>query len=157
MIRGIAVPTMVWSRAARSSAAMMPAVTRIFSLRLRSLAVIRTSNSHSPDVLDQPQAQMAQRDQIVFGKIGGDRPPRLEHLLANRPQLLATGGGEPGSDRPPVVGVGHPLDEPVALEHIDEAGDVAGADPENRCELTEGAIVVAAQPNEQPHPALAKP
>jgi hypothetical protein len=69
----------------------------------------------------------------------------LEHVLDELLPVLC----DVGADGPPVVGVGDPGDQTVALQVIDEARDVARAHTHLLGQLAERQVAVAPEPHEE--------
>src|SRR5207245_5587740 len=79
-----------------------------------------------PGVLDQQQTQVAQLRQVFFAHSSDDLELVLESLLPDPLDPFPARGGQARPHGPAIGGVGHPLDQAVALQVIDKAGDVPG-------------------------------
>src|SRR5215471_11549267 len=149
MMRGMAVPTTVWSSEASSRDMATPAVAMIFCARDR----FRVSDKFlGPPFQFLYRAWQIVKDWMSFWQVHfihvrdelEAQVPHLGELLgreARQQALLPLGGarrhpghplmsglGQAGQDGPAVGRVGDPDHEAVALQVVDEAGHVARAD-----------------------------
>src|SRR5437667_6516131 len=103
-MRGNAVPTMVWSRAASSRASMTPTVARTL-IRVDSSAcgiVPSFGRAHGPD---EAQAQMTELDQLRLAKAPGQLRLSAGGVSPERLHPLTALGGELGVHRAAVSGI----------------------------------------------------
>src|SRR6266436_7219031 len=64
------------------------------------------------------------------------------------------GLGEPSPDRTPVFGVGDPFDQAVALEVVDQPGDVSRCGVEVLRQVTQRRIATSIEAEQHAHPAF---
>src|SRR6266851_4350963 len=136
-MRGNAVPTMVWSSAASSSASITPMVARTL-IRVVSSACGMGFSLLDAHRLDEAQTQMTQLNQLRVGQTPGQRHLRTCGLPPQRLDALAALIGELGVDRAPVDRVVDPFDQAVTLQVVDEAGHRSRRDVEHLRELAHG-------------------
>src|SRR2546426_6188376 len=133
-MRGNAVPTMVWSSAASSSANITPIVARTLMRVVSSACGMSLSllGAHRPD---ETQTQMAQLNQFRFLQARGEPILDGPGLAPERLDALAAFLGDLGVDRAPVGRIIHALHQAVALEVVDEARHGSGRDIEHLRQL----------------------
>src|SRR5260370_11363059 len=136
-MRGNAVPTMVWSSAASSSASITPMVARTL-IRVVSSACGMGFSLLDAHRLDEAQTQMTQLNQLRVGQTPGQRHLRTCGLPPQRLDALAALIGELGVDRAPVDGVVDAFDQAVTLQVVDEARHRSRRDVEHLGELALG-------------------
>src|SRR5438132_4448495 len=121
-MRGRAVPTMVWSSAARKSASATPTVARIRALRVIS-AGIGGLLAHGIDRFIQIRERGAQTCALVGGDAceqGGHAPL---HDLAVLVELAASLSGQLDEHHPPIARILEAPDETLTRERVDEFGE----------------------------------
>src|SRR5438034_1388776 len=121
-MRGSAVPTMVWSSAARNSASATPTVARMRALRVIS-AGIGSLLGHGFDRVVEVRKGGAQADALLRGEVREHTGHTPLHDLAVLVELAAPRGGQLDEHDPPITGVLEATDETVARERIDELGE----------------------------------
>src|SRR5256885_13421239 len=157
-MRGSAVPTIVWSRAASSSASITPTVASTL-MRVDSSACGMTLFLLGAHRLDHSQTHMTELNQLRVLEASGQRllagyritPKRLHPL----PALL----GDLGVDRAPVVRIIDSSHQAVAHQVVNQPGDRSGRDVEHRREIPHGAAAIrdVLQPHKDLKAALAQP
>src|ERR1019366_4553303 len=80
----------------------------------------------------------------------------LQAFLPDRLDPNSAGSGQVCAHGTPVVRVGHPLDEAVSLEVVDQAGDVAGRRIEVIRQVAERAAALPVEAEEHAKAAFAK-
>src|ERR1700687_5464816 len=105
-MRGSAVPTIVWSRAASKSASITPMVARTLMRVVSSACGMRFSllDAHR---LDETETQMAQLNQLRRFQALGQRDLDARGLPPQRLDALAALVGELGIDSAAIVWVVH--------------------------------------------------
>src|SRR5260370_16105244 len=136
-MRGNAVPTMVWSSAASSSASITPMVARTL-IRVVSSACGMAFSLLDAHRLDEAQTQMTQLNQLRVGQTPRQRDALTSGLPPERLDALAALIGELGVDRAPVDGVVDAFDQAVTLQVVDEARHRSRRDVEHLRELAHG-------------------
>src|ERR1700686_5724354 len=77
-------------------------------------------------VVHQLQAQVSELCQVILAQAVGELVLVLHAFLPDRLDLGASGFGQARPHGAAILRVGHALDQPIALEVVDEAGDVTG-------------------------------
>src|SRR5213080_3244458 len=127
--------------------------------RRSSMTAISLVLCHASSVRQQLQREVAELNELLAGESICERNLELQSGLTHRFDALPPGCREPRLDRATVIGVRHPLHEAGLLEAVDQAGDVARADPLQLGQAAEADAAVAdvAEHEEQLEPALAEP
>src|SRR6266567_7377563 len=157
-MRGSAVPTMVWSSAASSSASITPVVARTL-MRVVSSACGMGFSLLGAQRLNEAQAQMAKLNQLgLLQAVGQGRldpcglPPECIHAVTALVRYLRI-------DRAPVRGIGDAPDQCGAFQVIDQAGHRPRGDVQHLRELThcESPVWIVVQAYEDLEAALTQP
>src|ERR1700694_1198477 len=142
-MRGSAVPTIVWSRAAKKRASPTPMVARMRAFRVISPGI----GDLLVDGIDrfvEVRQSGTQTCALLHGNAREERGYAALHDLAVLVELAAPLRGELHEDDPPIAGVLEAPDEPFARQRVHEFG-------ERRCGHGAALGKIAA-----PHRALAK-
>src|SRR2546422_10979179 len=78
----------------------------------------------------------------------------LNSFLPDSLDPSLAGFGEPSPDRTPVFDVGNPFDQAVALEVVDQPGDVSRCGLEVLRQITQRRIATSIEAEQQAHPAF---
>src|SRR3989442_14104929 len=124
-MRGRAVPTMVWSSAARKSASATPTVARIRALRVIS-AGIGGLLGHGIDRFIQVRQGGTQTCALVGGDASEEGGHAPLHDLALLVQLTAAPSGQLDEHDPPISPVLEATDGTHQPEPIDDVGQPRG-------------------------------
>ena len=92
---------------------------------------------------------MAQLRQVFFAHSSDDLELVLESLLPDPLDPFPARGGQARPHGPAIGGVGHPLDQAVALQVIDKAGDVPGRRLEVFGEVPQWSVATPIRPSDR--------
>src|SRR5918911_4977159 len=116
-MRGIAVPTMVWSRAASRRLSMTPTVESTSLRRGSWSALICDPPLHcAAHVLDESEAEVAQLRQLLLGEAFGETDLAVGGVAPDGVDAVSALLGQRGQDRP-------------AVRPVRDAGDEARPPP----------------------------
>src|SRR5712691_7116884 len=118
-MRGSAVPTMVWSRAARKSASPTPTVASVRAVRVMSAATCRLLAKGFDRVLEIGKGR-AQARALLGRKLRQQLGDTFGHEVMHALELAASPGGQLDDDYAPIARVLHAAAEPLLDERIDE-------------------------------------
>ena len=97
---------------------------------------------------------MPELRQVVRAKCLYDLELVLNAFLPDGLDPSFPGFGEPSPDRTPVFGVGNSFDQAVALEVVDQPGDVSWCGVEVLRQITQRRITTSIEPEQYAHPAF---
>src|SRR5262249_32493936 len=176
MMRGMAVPTIVWSRDTSSRHSITPAVASMSSRRGsfwdRGRAAVSTSDCTaflqivkswlvfwqlSFQFGNHSQAEVPQLSQLLIGEAVEKVALKPDGLLPYGVYPVASLVCELGKDGAAIGGIGNARHQAVTLEVVDEARDVPRADVKPGCHQTERhALRLMPQHEQDPHACAAE-